>query len=35
VLAVRTSESPGICPDIPDRMFGVSSFVPGESGPSA
>jgi hypothetical protein len=35
VLAVRTPETPGICPETPDRMSGVSGYVPGESGPSA
>jgi hypothetical protein len=35
VLAARTPETPGICPETPDRMSRVSSYVPGVSGPSA
>jgi hypothetical protein len=35
VLAARTPKTPGISPETPDRMSGVSGYVPGVSGPSA
>jgi hypothetical protein len=34
-VGCRNPETPGICPETPDMMFGVSGYVTGVSGPSA